>query len=122
MDKLSIIQLTLIVQLNFESKCSVRTQRAFIRNTGNMNHPSPSCIRLIVAKFKALGTVADKQRPDRSRTIRSIDNIESVLQDVTHNPQKSVRRRSEEIQILKTYLWRILSEDLKCYLYIIQLV
>ena len=112
-DKSSTILRTLIVQLSFESKCPVvRTQTAFRRNTRNRNHPSPRCIRLIVAKFKALGTVANRQHPGRSRTARSIDNIESVRQDVTHNPQKSVRRRSEELQISKTSLRRILGEDL----------
>ena len=51
MDKLSIIQRTPIVQLYFESNCYiVRTQRAFRRNTRDRNHPSPRCIRLIVAK------------------------------------------------------------------------
>ena len=94
----------------------VKTERAFIRNTGNRNYPSPRCIGLIVATFKALGAVTDRQHPGRSRTVRSIDNIESVRQDVTHNPQKSVRRRSEELQISKTSLWRILREDSKCYL------
>ena len=92
MDKLSIIQRTLIVQIYFESNCSVvRTQRAFRRNTGNIYHLSPRCIRLIVAKLKALGTVGARQHPGRSRTVRSIDNIESVRQDVTHNLQKFVR-------------------------------
>ena len=100
----------------------VRTQKAFRRNTGNRNHPSHRCISFIVVKFKALGTVADWQHPARSRTVRSIDNIESVRHDVTYNPQKSIRRRSEEIKICKTSLWRILREDLKCYSYKIQLV
>ena len=124
MNKLSIIQRTLIVQLYIESNCSVvrtRTQRAFVRNTGNRNHPSPCCIRLIVAKLKALGTVADREHPGRSRTVRGIDNIESVRQKITHNPHKSVRRRSEEPQISKTFLWCIFSEDLKHYPYEIQL-
>ena len=40
-----------------------------------------------------------------------------MRQDVTHNPQKSVIRRLEELQISKISLWRILREDLKCYLY-----
>ena len=84
---------TLNVQLYFESNSSVvRTQRAFRKNTGNRNHPSPRCFRIIVAKLKAFGTVADRQHPGRSRTARSIDNIESVRQNVTDNPQESVRR------------------------------
>ena len=58
---------------------------AFRRNTENINHPS--------LKFEVLGTVAVRQQPRRSQTGKSIDNIESVRQDVTHNPQKSVRRR-----------------------------
>ena len=64
----------------------------------------------------------DIQHPGRSRTVRSIDNIESARQDVTHNPQKSLRGRSEDLQIFKTYLLSILKEDLKCYPYKIQFV
>ena len=98
MDKLSIIQRTLIAQLYFENDCSVvRTQKGFRRNTENINHPSLRCIRLNVAKFKALSIVSDRQFTGRSRTVRSIDYIESVRQDVTHNPQKSIVRRSEEL-------------------------
>ena len=122
MDTLFIIEQTLIVQLYFESNSSVvRTRRAFRSNIGNKNHPSPCCIRLIVPKFKALGTVADRQHPGRSRTLKNIDNIKFACQDVTHNPRKSVRR-SEELQISKPCLWRILREDLMRYLYKIQLV
>ena len=113
----------MIVQLYFESNCSiVRTQRAFIRNTGDGNHPSPRCIRLIVAKFKAPVTIAGRQHPGRSRTVKSIDNVESVRQDVTHSPRKSVIIRSEELQISKTSWWLMLREDLECYPYTIQLV
>ena len=39
--------------------------------------------------------------PGQSRTVRSINNIEYVLQDVNHNLQKSVRKRSEELRISK---------------------
>ena len=91
-------------------------------NPGIKNHRSLRCIRLIVAKFKLLRIVADRQYPDRSRTGRIIDNIESARQDITYNPRKSVRRRSEEHQIFKTDFRRILREDLKCYSYTIQLV
>ena len=100
MDKLSIIQRILIVQ----------------------HCPSPYCIRLIVAKFKAFGTVADRRHPGRFRTVRNIDNIESTRRDVAHNSQKSVRGRSKELQISKTSLCLILKENFKCYLYEIQLV
>ena len=51
----------------------------------------------IVAKFKTAGTATDRQLPGWSRTVRHIVNIESVRQDVTHNPQKSIRRCSEEL-------------------------
>ena len=44
-----------------------------------------------------------------------------MRQNVTHNPQQS-GRRSQELQISKTSLWRILGEYLKCYPYEIQLV
>ena len=77
----------MIVQLYFESNCSVtRTQKAFGKNTVNRNHYSLRCIRYIVAKVKALGIVADRQHPCRSRTVRNIDNLEYMRQDVTHNP------------------------------------
>jgi len=123
MQKLSIKQRSHIVQLYFENNSStVATQRAFRRIYANRNGPSPRCIRRIVAKFKELGNVQDRQRLGRSRTGRSIDKIESVRQDVAATPQKSVSRRSDELQISKTTLWRILKKDLKCYPYKIQLV
>ena len=118
MDKFLIIHPTLMVQLYFKSNCSVvRIQRVFRRITGNRNHPSPRCLRLIVATFKPHGKVVDRQHPGRSRTVSCIDNIESVRQDITHGPQKSVGRRSEELLISKTSLWHMLRKDLKCYPY-----
>ena len=45
-----------------------------------------------------------------------------MRRDVTHNPQKSVRRRSEGLQISKASLWRTLREDLKSCPYKTQLV
>ena len=107
--------------MNYRLFSKLGTQWAFKSNNGNKNHPSPRRIRLIFAKFKALGTVADRHHSCRSRTVRSIDNIETVRQDVTHNPQNSVRLRSEELQICKTFLWRLL-RGFKCYAYKIQRV
>ena len=63
---------------------------------------------------RSFGTVADRQH--------HFDNIESVRQDVTHNPQKLAKRRSEKLQIFKTSSWRTLREDLKYYSYKIQFV
>ena len=90
-----------------------KNTNTFRKNTGNINHPSPRCIRLIIATFKTLCIVADRQHPGRSRTVRNIDNIESERQDFTYSTQKSVRRHSEELLISKTSL---------CYPYKIQLV
>ena len=82
MGKLSIIQQTQIVRLYLRATVQLLKHK---RNTGNINHHSPRCIRLIVAKLKAFGTGADRQNLGRSRTVRSIDNIAYVRQDVTHN-------------------------------------
>ena len=43
---------------------------------------------------------------------KSIDNIESVRQEVSHNPKNSVRSRSE-LQMSKTFLWRVSREGIE---------
>ena len=105
---MSIIQRTLIVQLYLRATFNLQEHKGHSEGILEIE---------IIAKFNVLSTVADRQHLGRSRTVKNIDSTESVREDVTHNPQKIIERRSEEFQISKTSLWHILREDLKCYLY-----
>ena len=101
MDKLSIIQRTLIVQLYFESNCSVHSEA--ILEMEIITHLA--VFALVSLDLRHLAQLrVDSEHPDRSKIVRLVASIESARHDVIHNPQRSVRRRSGELQISETTL------------------
>ena len=100
MAALTIQKRTLIVQLYFQNNNSVTwTQRAFRRINGPAYTPSLHTVRGIINKFWELGTTHNRHRSGRPRHSRSLENIESVTQDVLSSSNKSVKRLSVQFQI-----------------------
>lgn len=57
----------------------------------------------------------------RRRVGRSVENIAAVETSVANDPNQSIPRRSQELGIAKTTLWRILRKDLTLHPYKIRL-
>ena len=73
-------------------------------------------------KVKETGLLIDKPTRERERTVRTTDNIAAVAASVHESPGTSTRHRSQELNISRTSLRRILHKDLGMTPYKVQLV
>ncbi|KZC08620.1 hypothetical protein WN55_11275 [Dufourea novaeangliae] len=75
----------------------------------------------MVNKFESTYSLLNIPVPVRQRTGRSIENIAAVRASVQNEPNQSIPRRSQELGICQTTLWRILLKDLHLHPYKIKL-
>jgi len=78
-------------------------------------------VRAIVDKFESIFSILDVPVPKRRRTARSGENIAAVSVSIQNDPNQSIPRRSQELGIARTTLWRILRKDLGTHAYKIKL-
>ena len=69
-------------------------------------------MRAIVDKFETKLTILDVPVPKRRRIARSEEIIASVSASIQNVPNQSIPRRSQELGIAHTTLWRIMRKDL----------
>lgn len=122
MDKFTTEERVKIIEFYFENGRSIiGTQRSYMRHF-NVRHPptKPTIINL-VKRFREHGSVLDKSRPGRGRSVRTAENTENVRRSIEDDPTTSTRRRSQELAISRRSLQRI-QKDLKMYPYKVQLV
>nr|XP_012563354.1 unnamed protein product [Hydra vulgaris] len=67
------------------------------------------------------GSVSDRTKSGRGRSVRTCENTEAVSRSIEENPTTSTQRRSQELGISRSSLQRI-QRDLHMYPYKIQLV
>lgn len=72
-------------------------------------------------KFESTYSLCDVAVPVRQRVGRSVENIAAVQASVANDPNQSIPRRSQELGIAQTTLWRILRKDLGLHPYKIKL-
>ena len=87
---------------------------------GRERAPNETTVRRLIKKFEDTGSTGDIKSP-RSRSSRSVENIAIVRDSVIASPKKSVRRRSQQMDIKKSSVHRILTKDLHMNAYKIQL-
>ncbi|KAJ8968385.1 hypothetical protein NQ314_002336 [Rhamnusium bicolor] len=83
--------------------------------------PQKKTIRDVVAKFGETGSVRDRSKTGRPRSARNPENIERVRESVNDDSSISTRRRSNELELTRTSLRRVLTLDLHFFPYKIQL-
>lgn len=103
------------------SESVVATLRALTPIFGRNNRPTRQAVRAIVDKFESKHSLLDVPMPVRQRTGRSTENIAAVSASVRNEPNQSIPRRSQELGISQTTLWRILRKDLGLHPYKIKL-
>ena len=64
-------------------------------------------MRAIVVKFETKFTLLDVPVPKRRRIARSEEIIAAVSASIQNEPNQSIPRRSQELGIAQTTLWRI---------------
>lgn len=119
---LSIEQRGKIADFYFETHSIALTRRAYCLHFNVKNAPNRSTIWRILKKFKTERTLhnVNKGRSGRPKTVRSPENIESVRRSVRQSPKKSSRRRSQELNVSRSSIRRILKLDLHLFPYRIQ--
>lgn len=112
-----------IIKIYYQNQSSVKaTWRGLRARYGPHQRPSEQAIRNVVKKFENEFTLLNNPRTNRVRNVRNADNVEAVRQSVQNNPNLSVRRRSQQLDLTYGSTWRILRKDLGLHPYKIQLV
>ena len=97
------------------SESVVATLRALTPIFGRNNRPTRQAVRAIVDKFETKFTLLDVPVPKRRRIARSEEIIAAVSASIQNEPNQSTQsipRRSQELSIAQTLLWRIMQKDL----------
>ena len=97
---------------------TVRKTRTFL---GRREAPCRTAIQKLVKKFELLEQLSDVKNKTRARRSRTAENIAAVAESVEENPGLSIPRRSLELGISQTSLYRILHKDLGLKAYKVQL-
>lgn len=123
--RFTTLQRSKIVIWYTETKSPLQVQRKFCAtfDTRMKDAPSKKTILQLVKKFETHGTILNRHigNSGRKKTARSEENIATVRESVLRSPKKSLRRRSQELNLSVTAVYRILRSDLKCYPYCIQI-
>ena len=85
------------------------------------NRPTRLAVRAIVNKSETKFTLLDVPVPKRRRIARSQEIIPAVSASIQNEPNQSIPRRSQELGIAQTTLWRIMREDLDLHAFKITL-
>lgn len=75
-------------------------------------HSLPPGVRKFVQKFRKTDMLLDYPRSPCNRTVRTNENMTDAAESVRRNPRTSTRYRSQQINISRTSLRRILYKDL----------
>ena len=118
-----------IVEKYLKYKSFAKAQNDFKRHFHSKDSPSKQLITYWVKKFRKYGTVhnlnakspAKESHSGRPRSVRNQANIDNVRESVGRSPKKSLRRRSQELNISRSSLRVILVKDLNMYPYSIQI-
>ena len=95
---------------NYESV--VATLRTLTPIFGRNNRPTRQVVRARVDKFVTKFTLLDVPVPKRRRIARSEGIIGAVSASIQNEPNQSISRRSQELGIAQTPLWRIMRKQI----------
>jgi len=99
------------------------TVRNLRRKFGRKEMPlSTQFVDQFVKRIRQTGSLLDKVTHSRARPVRSTENIAAVAQSVLEQPSTLTRDRSQNVNISRTSLRRILNKDLGMKPYKVQLV
>lgn len=123
MERYTVEQRVIIVETFYENQRSLITTQRQLRAAFGRDHvPSTKGIQKLIAKFKETGSVQDKKVPVRPRAGRSAENVQRVRDSVAEDARSSIRRRSQQLDIRRSTLQRIVTKDLQLHAYKIQLI
>ena len=109
-----------IVKLFLTLQSLSKMQLAFRKHYGVRSAPARSTILRLVKKFRSEGTVCDRPKAGRVRSVRTQELVARVQQSVVNSPKMSTCRCSQQLDISERTLRRVLKADLKLFPYKIQ--
>ncbi|CAI6366289.1 unnamed protein product [Macrosiphum euphorbiae] len=122
MVRLSLQERVLVVKIFYcHSESYAETVRHLRHIMGRNEAPNESTVRRLMLKFKQTGSVQDVKTPTRQRSRRSRLNQAIVFDSVLTSPTTSLRRRSQQLAIPLSSLYRIMKIDLHLHPYKLQL-
>ena len=74
--------------------------------------PSAPYVRYLVKKVKETGILINKPKREKSKTVRTSQNIAAVAESVCEAPATSIHCRPQQLNISESLLIRILHKDL----------
>ena len=113
-----------VVEAYFATKLLIQTPRQFCRDFPGRNAPTRVTILRLLNKFRETGNIQDKNK-GHSRWLRSgrtDNNIDNVREHLAMSPRKSPRRLSQEADLSRTSVMRIVHQDLHMFPYKIQIL
>ncbi|XP_023173537.2 uncharacterized protein LOC111601262 [Drosophila hydei] len=114
MDRLTPEQRLQIVEIFYQNNGSIRqTFRALRPIYGVHNRPSERLIRITMDRFRSTFTLNDNVHPMRRRTVRTAEAVAAVQKSIEQDPNQSLRRRSQQLGLCPSTLWKILRNDIK---------
>jgi len=84
--------------------------------------PSTQFVNQFVKRIRQTESLLDKATRSHTRPVRSTENIAAVAQNVLEQLLTSTRHRSQNLNILRTSLRKILNKDLGMKPYKVQLM
>ena len=102
----------------------VVTQRVFRREFPGRKTPCRKTIKQIVQKFRNTGSVVNENKGHSGWyvAVRTRANVQTLRKHPQQSPQKSTRRLSQEVDISRTTVQRIIHNDLKLFPYKVQIL
>lgn len=100
-----------IVEFYIKNNFSIiKTQREFRRKLNRRTAPTHNTIKGLYEKFISTGDLENKKPFERTKPKRSDEIIERVRKSLRDNPSTSITVRSNELNITKSTLRRIISQ------------
>ena len=122
MERYTIEQRVFVIKNYFKyGESYAEVGRKYRTEYGRENCPSNVTIRKIVQKFVETGSVKVERSKTYRRSGRSDENIAAVSVSVVEQAKTSIPHRSQQLNIPKTTLFRILHKDLHLKAYKIQI-
>lgn len=109
----SLQQRILILKTYWRTESINEVKNTFQLRFANLPIPSKTAIYKLIKKFDRTGSCADAPRSGRRRSSRTEENVEEVSLFNIENPTISTRKASEQLNIPRTSLRRLLKVDLK---------
>ncbi|KAJ8945993.1 hypothetical protein NQ318_017109 [Aromia moschata] len=113
--------ITLNIQTTRQRQRKYQTVRKLRKIVGRNEAPSAPGLRKFLRKGRETGMLMDNRSHPIARPVRTAERIAAVVQSVRENPKTSTRHRTQQLNVSRISLRKILHKDLGLFAYKVQL-